>query len=165
MHAITVHVRTVIQVHSFLTSGLGTRGLFHSPEVFLRWSMVWPKDGPWHFGKELCAPVFLRCCENNHSSFKLRFTKYQYIYICILYTDLSVRKRNVYPCTLYTHVHACMHLRRNVKFQRIMVRSLLRSCSVMRLTGLDITGKRASITRHDKSVICANKMYTLATNI
>jgi len=36
-----------------------------------------------------------------------------------------------------------------------MVRNVLSPCSVMGLTGLEITGKLASITRPEKFVMCA----------
>jgi hypothetical protein len=35
----------------------------------------------------------------------------------------------------------------------------------MLLTGLDVTGKRASINRHEKSVMCAKKMNIIANFI
>jgi len=55
MHAMKAYVRVDIQVHSFVNSALGTRGLLHSPEMFLRWkerrgplkmNLVWPQNRP-----------------------------------------------------------------------------------------------------------------------
>jgi hypothetical protein len=130
IHALKVYVGVVIMVHSFWTSGLGTRGIFHSPEGFLRRKesrrplnkcLVWPYNRLWNFRKrvfgffavnwkiciyssENCPLELLWCYENNQTSYKIIFSKYycvQYLHIYI-HTDLSLRKRTVYTCTL-TH--------------------------------------------------------------
>ena len=63
------------------------------------------------------------------------------MYICT-YIDLSLLKISV-----YTHIHSFMHLRRNIKFQKIMARNVLSPRSFMGLIVLKITGKLASMIR------------------